>query len=213
MFQSTHSLRSATHHPTVITEYLSVSIHALLAECDWEKNACLIGSVSFNPRTPCGVRPPFIVVAPATNKFQSTHSLRSATRVAFGFGGIYDVSIHALLAECDGSWVRTENLKSSFNPRTPCGVRPQRYWVRPGELNVSIHALLAECDNAVQVLRSLRPCFNPRTPCGVRRRPSPWRNTNSSFQSTHSLRSATCGGFDFAAGGDVSIHALLAECD
>ena len=33
------------------------------------------------------------------------------------------------------------------------------------------------------------------------------------FQSTHSLRSATCDSASKIVGGKVSIHALLAECD
>ncbi len=33
-FQSTHSLRSATYDPADIDTFLTVSIHALLAECD-----------------------------------------------------------------------------------------------------------------------------------------------------------------------------------
>ena len=55
--------------------------------------------------------------------FQSTHSLRSATEPFAGVARQFEVSIHALLAECDSP--------------APC-------------LNllpfVSIHALLAECD-------------------------------------------------------------------
>ena len=35
--------------------------------------------------------------------FQSTHSLRSATYLVKLFFVLYDVSIHALLAECDVS--------------------------------------------------------------------------------------------------------------
>ena len=36
-----------------------------------------------------------------TGKFQSTHSLRSATPVAYTQVAHTEVSIHALLAECD----------------------------------------------------------------------------------------------------------------
>ena len=57
----------------------------------------------FNPRTPCGVRPPSTAAARLFMWFQSTHSLRSAT----GELGTEDpnptVSIHALLAECDAT--------------------------------------------------------------------------------------------------------------
>ena len=79
--------------------------------------------------------------------------------------------------------------------------------------HVSVHALLAECDSIAAA-----PCgkicgFNPRTPCGVRQAGSAALSIIIMFQSTHSLRSATCfprrPGFPV----HVSIHALLAECD
>ena len=123
----------------------------------------------FNPRTPCGVRrnPPVKLLG--QRKFQSTHSLRSATR----FGR------YALL------------IVPGFNPRTPCGVRPAAVAAIPARLDVSIHALLAECDTVlqflvVQVRVSIHAllaecdCWNssPHAP-------------RSRFQSTHSLRSAT----------------------
>ena len=168
MFQSTHSLRSATHKPRLLADQVDVSIHALLAECDTPRGLkmlqdkvsihallaeCdllmwfgLVPKQSFNPRTPCGVRLVNDSSIPQSVRFQSTHSLRSAT-----FPGI--------LTKC----------------------KPI----------VSIHALLAECDAGRHEYWSLSRCFNPRTPCGVRRggRFTPFNSTT--FQSTHSLRSAT----------------------
>ena len=238
MFQSTHSLRSATSSSVVISDITNgfnprtpcgvrpvvsatiatqggVSIHALLAECDfWGLSnplpprsfqsthslrsatlfcgqSCAVGD-SFNPRTPCGVRPGsgrrtfpgLLCFNPRTpcgvrqgiktmsnqiNLFQSTHSLRSAT--SFDVAPALEdlVSIHALLAECDqgGKWL--------FALST----------------DVSIHALLAECD--------LLLALNCK--CSM------W------FQSTHSLRSATGSGVLSLVLFAVSIHALLAECD
>ena len=79
LFQSTHSLRSATATPDNKPPTRKVSIHALLAECDKGKPEDNAGTKSFNPRTPCGVRlhaerePCYFI------RFQSTHSLRSAT--------------------------------------------------------------------------------------------------------------------------------------
>ena len=77
-FQSTHSLRSATIRPSLFRHLNFVSIHALLAECDWlllESKMFHVVSIHallaecdsgkdsmvpirhcFNPRTPCGVR-------------------------------------------------------------------------------------------------------------------------------------------------------------
>ena len=124
----------------------------------------------FNPRTPCGVR------------------LHVRRQWPVG----QQVSIHALLAECDTSlynhfqsiqtFQSTHSLRSAtkkpgqriraapgFNPRTPCGVRQY-----------------------VKIIPDQTSSFNPRTPCGVRHffmrfLPSLFRR----FQSTHSLRSAT----------------------
>ena len=80
-----------------------------------------------------------------------------------------NVSIHALLAECDQIFRRSPVKATCFNPRTPCGVRPTTLPHPCRYFSVSIHALLAECD-------SLPPLNATST---------------FSFQSTHSLRSAT----------------------
>ena len=213
-FQSTHSLRSATRDHQAGGGEAGVSIHALLAECDGRYGATTLILWSFNPRTPCGVRrgPG---AGPATSaRFQSTHSLRSATSTHFPFPNRHRVSIHALLAECDHQCVfffsvyilfqSTHSLRSA----TFVADNPMRT-LEP----VSIHALLAECD--LQKWHDNPPMvrFNPRTPCGVRLEPRPMPKVNLGFnprtpcgvrhagfkrvadmrwfQSTHSLRSAT----------------------
>ena len=104
VFQSTHSLRSAT------------------------MKTCWAGTMKccFNPRTPCGVRhrDKWELFSPA--EFQSTHSLRSATiRVKYE-DCPHIVSIHALLAECDFVLLGPHPGRHGFNPRTPCGVRPRQ---------------------------------------------------------------------------------------
>ena len=128
-------------------------------------------------------------------------------------GNVQRVSIHALLAECDLYDTIVSYSASSFNPRTPCGVRPSseehlRTWSR-----VSIHALLAECDGFAVLYGSCDHSFNPRTPCGVRLRYLGRLVDSPRFQSTHSLRSATCWNLWSLKYRTVSIHALLAECD
>ena len=235
---------------------------------------------SFNPRTPCGVRPwdgsiSFVALGVsihallaecdggfqrfggAAGRFQSTHSLRSATaledleminvwvsihallaecdQVFKGGGNRPGVSIHALLAECDVYSRVPSPVPRSFNPRTPCGVRQAKTTKRKetimfqsthslrsatGLANhfrylhpVSIHALLAECDPPGVQTFWQSPCFNPRTPCGVRLAYSQITRTGETFQSTHSLRSATATIVFPDLNNKVSIHALLAECD
>ena len=123
-FQSTHSLRSATTTLHNAKAETNVSIHALLAECD--RGFCSRGMnfCGFNPRTPCGVRPNPCKDHPVLLLFQSTHSLRSATDLRRDLADMRRVSIHALLAECDLSVRSPLFFSDSFNPRTPCGVRP-----------------------------------------------------------------------------------------
>ena len=189
----------------------------------------------FNPRTPCGVRRNRLYRRGGNWWFQSTHSLRSATMEDKSSCQERRVSIHALLAECDTLKRKTTYPKTGFNPRTPCGVRLAGQLLCAGFRMVSIHALLAECDASgyntmlgldVSIHALLAECdarlrcnwplpagFNPRTPCGVR--PSLYNHFQSiqTFQSTHSLRSATGSFRTLDDTVMVSIHALLAECD
>ena len=145
-----------------------VSIHALLAECDTGTRFCIICVMRFNPRTPCGVRRKHQRGNPDNEKFQSTHSLRSATCTGEVEPIMKTVSIHALLAECDLTMTLPISTVFCFNPRTPCGVR------------LELIDALAEATG-----------FNPRTPCGVRLGIQFPPIPTESFQSTHSLRSAT----------------------
>ena len=102
-----------------------------------------------------------------------------------------EVSIHALLVECDRGRQSALFRVCGFNPRTPCGVRlifqygykfsewfqsTHSLWSATGHglqwpeaVLVSIHALLVECDVIVPSFPEGRCSFNPRTPCGVRR--------------------------------------------
>ena len=192
LFQSTHSLRSAT--PAVRSTFPTTqfqSTHSLRsATRHFPLGGCFCPC--FNPRTPCGVRPPPHSRALPTTLFQSTHSLRSATHekvTLVGRKGMFQsthslrsatismnpydnwkiVSIHALLAECDLCGGQARPISHSFNPRTPCGVRLIYPSGEVEMIKVSIHALLAECDLFCGQSRPVSHCFNPRTPCGVRR--------------------------------------------
>ena len=192
-FQSTHSLRSATSCSESQHLTSPVSIHALLAECDRRFFSISLPSTCFNPRTPCGVRPSKLGNHTSTvTQFQSTHSLRSATELMSNIVGELVVSIHALLAECD-----------FCNFLEFCKF-----------IIVSIHALLAECDSVMQCSCNTSCCFNPRTPCGVRQKRLQTRdkgNYRFNPRTPCGVRPACC----LYAGvkEDVSIHALLAECD
>ena len=107
---------------------LPVSIHALLAECDEKRTKTNEKDYCFNPRTPCGVRLSRAFLAFPYSMFQSTHSLRSATLHTASAPSRHQVSIHALLAECDNGPSEIPNMQTGFNPRTPCGVRRNRLY-------------------------------------------------------------------------------------
>ena len=212
-FQSTHSLRSATVQVSVSFSFYFVSIHALLAECDSENAADSDPGSGFNPRTPCGVRLTRFRHPTRTRKFQSTHSLRSATRRGLRGRRGLRVSIHALLAECDclllpwlllvrvsihallaecDSWCRPQySVFIGFQSTHSLRSATLRENKKPVRKNVSIHALLAECDHSLKNERCESRSFNPRTPCGVRQ----------VHEKVERRQEA------------VSIHALLAECD
>ena len=79
-----------------------------------------------------------------------------------------NVSIHALLAECDDLVSTCIPEHAGFNPRTPCGVRrlPLPSSGRKS-LFQSTHSLRSATFQAVGIDAQILG-FNPRTPCGVR---------------------------------------------
>ena len=213
----------------------------------------------FNPRTPCGVRQKLKIydykgrkfqsthpVRGATCRecyetrygvFQSTHPVRGATQPMFITINMHVISIHAPRAGCDP--ITEEEIKATvdFNPRTPCGVRPEIRVHTQHLQAISIHAPRAGCDTkksryllVIHGFQSTHPVrgatdlfvsipagschFNPRTPCGVRRFSGGKDSGILLFQSTHPVRGATA---KWETGrGDprwISIHAPRAGCD
>ena len=127
-------------------ERCAISIHALLAESDSSNFLPPLGPPYFYPRSPCGERrcepwPPH-----RTTQFLSTLSLRRATSAQAAFPPGECISIHALLAESDGT-----------------------IWHNHKRGTISIHALLAESDLPVFSWRCPLTYFYPRSPCGERR--------------------------------------------
>ena len=199
----------------ITSTLVTVSIHALLAECDTSR--LLAGSAPrcFNPRTPCGVRRRGSAPAFRERGFQSTHSLRSAT----------------------GQHPADDGRDDGFNPRTPCGVRPSSKalaWMK--KRFQSTHSLRSatgipilfiwmktERFQSTHSLRSAtlhpapnrqRRCsFNPRTPCGVRLGRVDLPSVISGFNPRTPCGVRLNPLFPFTFFRHVSIHALLAECD
>ena len=147
-----------------------ISIHALLAESDsrtWRSSTC-------------------------GQRFQSTLSLRRATvrRIkhfpfSVNFNPRSPCGERPTLPGPAMVWM-------DFNPRSPCGERPR---VRPAEnpgAGISIHALLAESDPQRNRRLPAGDDFNPRSPCGERLSLLVFPPGSTEFQSTLSLRRATC---------------------
>ena len=173
-----------------MTKY-HVSIHALLAESDY------VQSTRGN-----------------RVRYVSIHALLAESdRINEFRGGVPGVSIHALLAESDCASYEGRCGANCFNPRPPCGERPQRRSACGGRWIVSIHALLAESDMSYCFLTYVAKGFNPRPPCGERPRSIYRSHTHQTFQSTPSLRRATYRKHTYYEIIIVSIHALLAESD
>ena len=166
-FQSTHPLRGATMGLGDQHHFQPISIHAPLAGCDSIDRADHPLNRDFNPRTPCGVRHVQSKSPSQGRIFQSTHPLRGATEHSqTGVEGDA-ISIHAPLAGCDYHGCATLSTPFYFNPRTPCGVRPDRYALLAGQLhfNPRTPCGVRRCSGTGQ--QGFR-YFNPRTPCGVR---------------------------------------------
>ena len=102
---------------------------------------------NFNPRAPCGARPPDGTISPVAD----------------------DISTHAPLAGRDEIVVLLHGHITNFNPRAPCGARhPSQTYKRPKELDFNPRAPCgARLDASVTVTPAAAD-FNPRAPCGAR---------------------------------------------
>ena len=109
----------------------------LLLRCDY---------THFYPRSPCGERQASFGVVLGQQIFLSTLSLRRATANAVDQILPGHISIHALLAESDGSGHISKARSKHFYPRSPCGERPSFIKLKIHQKEISIHALLAESD-------------------------------------------------------------------
>ena len=124
----------------------------------------------FNPRTPCGVRPP-PVYHWRIERLISIHAPHAGCDVGARFGGPLPaaISIHAPHAGCDLINAIFTVRHVYFNPRTPCGVRHTEKGIPRTNSKISIHAPHAGCD----ALNSSHSLFLHL------------------FQSTHPMRGAT----------------------
>ena len=126
-------------------------------------------STNFNPRAPCGARPGIRRRRVLRALFQSTRPLRGATVRQFLKLRLIRISIHAPLAGRDYHRHTRRCGHRYFNPRAPCGARPEIILVFRHGVEISIHAPLAGRDHEQVAFKRVHADFNPRAPCGARR--------------------------------------------
>ena len=235
-FLSTLSLRRATTVALPVSLYVTISIHALLAESD--PPALLLSNWAsyFYPRSPCGERRRCAWLHLSPINFYPRSPCGERQFVARLYMYRSNISIHALLAESDKVVVNKSHkphgflstlslrratlalpvqrrISSNFYPRSPCGERLWHCLCNAVFLPISIHALLAESDYYQHTKKWKYGHFYPRSPCGERLMPSCKAISLSRFLSTLSLRRATLTYKSGYASDSISIHALLAESD
>ncbi len=213
-FLSTLSLRRATCRLLDTRIHTTISIHALLAESDKRPGCQQQGKKYFYPRSPCGERllNPFKTLIILI--FLSTLSLRRATWADTDYNLSDIISIHALLAESDVSFMLYDTSSLIFlstlslrraTEKVPADVFYQAFL---STLSLRRATQQESCNGKAHVN------FYPRSPCGERRHQgvSLQRAANISIhallaESDRLAISAHC--FDSR----ISIHALLAESD
>ena len=149
------------------------------------------GRGDFNPRSPCGERPPFLACGFILARI-SIHAPRVGSDGHNGYFAYNRViSIHAPRVGSDRRGRGTRCRCSDFNPRSPCGERRRRHHPgrvrgkisihaprvgsdlvasrdRPPHPIISIHAPRVGSDRADRGAIAPRHYFNPRSPCGER---------------------------------------------
>ena len=172
---------------------------------------CLLRN--FNPRAPCGARPPADQSSLAVKTFQSTRPMRGATKRPIQRPR--QTRYFNPRAPCGArlwQFIRMWNAQNYFNPRAPCGARLR--WKN----TVCCFAYFnprAPCGARRSFSTSAfgSPYFNPRAPCGARRRPLRQLDYQFGFQSTRPMRGATKWVWQRNAQIGISIHAPHAGRD
>ena len=198
-FQSTRPVRGATRATGKTYGSLLISIHAPRAGRDRLPNILITSSNDFNPRAPCGARLPGFerlmerlgfqstrpvrgataieaIIKRGNDAFQSTRPVRGATHPRFLALCKSGISIHAPRAGRDGGQKWLRSTLTDFNPRAPCGARPQT----PAD------------QSSLAVFQSTRPVrgATPTAPVG---------SMHGTFQSTRPVRGATTSTYSDAA--------------
>ena len=119
-FLSTLSLRRATARLDSRQQPAGISIHALLAESDYQRLSSDFRGGYFYPRSPCGERLSMETFYQVVSSISIHALLAESDGPELGqlFGAL--ISIHALLAESDPKSFRGRRCPANFYPRSPC---------------------------------------------------------------------------------------------
>ena len=146
-----------------------ISTHAPRAGSDpanWLPDRCYSG---FQPTLPVRGATWHIDADNSGQGFQPTLPVRGATQSQFMAGRAREISTHAPRAGSDALRDGRGLCWRYFNPRSPCGERPELLNVPAYKVLISTHAPRAGSDWQIwRVIRCYKN-FNPRSPCGERR--------------------------------------------
>lgn len=132
---------------------MNITIHAPHTGVWNHKNAIIIVSKHYNPRTPTGcdyLGSPFDAPHLA---LQPTHPLRSVTIHIAGSISALGLQLTHPLAGCDIRFSAGRRDRSHYNSHTPCGVWPQIIAHAKREYIITTHTPLAGCDDMRELLR------------------------------------------------------------
>ena len=140
----------------------------------------------FNPRAPCGARLPCGCCVTISVKFQSTRPVWGATnfdssmeaRTAISIHAprvgrdpmdlliwyLLTISIHAPRVGRDVTITIQRTLRDHFNPRAPCGARPDNVCLSNCPRGISIHAPRVGRDDSVRAMSYDKPRFQSTRP-------------------------------------------------
>ena len=184
-----------------------ISIHAPRVGSDPEAGGHAHPAHYFNPRSPCGERrgpsPALWTCTPI-----SIHAPRvGSDGTAPAPGSQRSISIHAPRVGSDDFFDEEVTVLGHFNPRSPCGERPEASVEILKKSLISIHAPRVGSDHHQRLGHQARLDFNPRSPCGERRTSNRGPAQGCGFQSTLPVWGATAPQPSGRMAGRISIHA------
>ena len=127
--------------------------------------------------------------------------------------GVLFVSIHVLRVEDDHPGRGSIPAQSDFNPRPPCGGRPQVNFKAGGGLSFQSTSSVWRTTVPGKCPGAAGTDFNPRPPCGGRQVPAGSQHPQPPFQSTSSVWRTTAPDMTGAKPAYISIHVLRVEDD